>query len=206
VHIIAEGADPGKCRVIDEETRKKIFEAVGAEETTIYPRLPLVHCAAEWDHKKTEAEYKGIKTCRAADLIAGGGMQCEYGCLGYDDCTEVCPFDALHMENGLPRVDTEKCTGCGKCAEACPRDIIKMEDKKYKKLFYVACSSYDDMMRVRQICSVGCIACGICEKLSQGALFKVTDNLAKANYSKQKKQKEFENIQTKCPTKVIKDI
>jgi RnfABCDGE-type electron transport complex B subunit len=206
VHIIEEGADPGKCRVIDEETREKIFKAVGVEGETVYPRLPLVYCAAEWEHKETEAEYKGVQTCRAADLIAGGGMKCEYGCLGLGDCTTVCPFDALHMEKGLPRVDVEKCTGCGKCAEACPRDIIEMQDKKYEKLFYVACSSYDNMMRVREICGVGCIACGVCEKLSQGKLFKVTDNLAKADYSKQKSQKDFANVQPKCPTKVIRDI
>jgi ferredoxin len=59
---------------------------------------------------------------------------------------------------------------------------------------------------VREICGVGCVACGICEKLSQGKLFKVKDNLAKAVYSKEKEQKGFKDVQPKCPTKVIKDV
>jgi electron transport complex protein RnfB len=75
VHIVKDGVEPGKCRVVDEETRQKIFEAVGVEGETAYPRLPLVLCAAEWEHKETEAEYKGIRTCRAAHLVAGAGMR-----------------------------------------------------------------------------------------------------------------------------------
>ncbi|MGB2878820.1 MAG: RnfABCDGE type electron transport complex subunit B [Candidatus Omnitrophota bacterium] len=206
VHIVQEGADPGKCRVIDDEAREKLFAVVGVEGETIYPRFPIVCCAAEWEHKETGAEYKGIQTCRAASLVSAAGMKCEYGCIGLDDCVRVCPFDALHMENGLPRVDIDKCTGCGKCAEACPRNIIEMQDKRFEKIFYVACRSNDAGPRVRQICGVGCIACGICEKLSQGKLFKVKDNLAKADYSKLKDQKGFQGIQPKCPTKVIRDL
>ena len=205
-HIIKEGVDPGRCRVVDEETREKIFEMVGVEGETAYPRFPLVLCAAEWEHKETEAEYKGVRTCRAANVVAGAGMKCEYGCIGFSDCTEVCPFGALYMEKGLPRVDLEKCTGCAKCAQACPRNIIEMQEKREEKLFYVACSSNDDMMRVRQICKVGCIACGVCDKLSQGKLFKVEDNLARANYEKKKSVKDFTNVQSKCPTRVIKDL
>lgn len=206
VHVVREGVDPGKCRVINGETREELYKVVGREGATVYPRVPIVYCAAEWENKKLRAEYKGVRTCRAADFVFGGGMDCEYGCIGFGDCVVVCPFDALHMEKGLPRVDLEKCTGCGKCVEACPRDLIEMVEKKYEKIYYVACNSNDDGPRVRQICGVGCIACGICDKLSQGKLFKVTDNLARADYSKLKGQKAFKNIQPKCPTKVIKDI
>ena len=38
---------------------------------------------------------------------------CQYGCLGYGDCTRACAFDAIHIVDGIAKVDREKCTGCG---------------------------------------------------------------------------------------------
>lgn len=205
-HIITDGADPAKCRVIGEEAREQLFKLLGAEEREVLPRIPLVHCAAESENKEPVAEYWGVRTCRAAVLSFGAGMRCEYGCMGFGDCAGACPFDALRMEKGLPKVDQAKCTGCGKCVEACPRNIISMQEKRNGKLFYVACSSHDAAIRVREICGVGCIACRICEKLSSEGFFKVTDDLSRADFSKQDKQEEVRKIAAKCPTKVIKEI
>lgn len=207
-HIIKEGVDPAECRVIEEEARKEIYEKIGKEEKEgkRCPKIPLVRCAAEWDNKKSKADYKGVRTCSAASLVFGGGMECEYGCMGFEDCAKACPFDALRMENGLPKLDLEKCTGCGKCAQACPRDIISLEEKKHEKLFYVACSSRDNMSRTKEACDVGCIACGICVKLSPEGFFKLEDNLSSADYDKQSNQEGVKAIAPKCPTKVIKEI
>jgi len=205
-HIVSDGADPGKCRVMSEEHREELFKITGKAEETVYPVIALVHCAAGTEDKKTECDYKGIRTCRAADLAFGAGMRCEYGCMGFGDCVDVCPFDAISMEDGLPKVDPEKCTGCGKCAEVCPRNVISLQEKKNEKLFYVACSSRDGALRVRQICSAGCIACGICEKISPEGFFKITDNLSRADYAKQGKAEDVRAVAGKCPTKVIKEI
>ncbi|HKK89770.1 MAG TPA: FAD-dependent oxidoreductase, partial [Desulfobacteraceae bacterium] len=39
----------------------------------------------------------------------------------------ACPFDALKMgDDGLPKVDQEKCTGCGTCEKVCPKNIIRL--------------------------------------------------------------------------------
>jgi len=205
-HVVKERVDPAKCRVMHEDARKKIYEIMGTKETETFPMLPLVRCAAEWDQKKTAAEYKGVKTCGAANELFGGGMECGYGCIGFSDCVRVCQFDAIHMENGLPKVETTKCTGCGKCQEACPRGIIEMLEKANEKLFYVACSSHDDMMRTRKICPVGCISCGICVKLSKDGFFQITENLSKERVALQGDPTALEAIQAKCPTKVIKVI
>ncbi|MFC1643898.1 RnfABCDGE type electron transport complex subunit B [Candidatus Omnitrophota bacterium] len=205
-HVAKDGEDPKKCRVMGEEAMHELCRLLGKDEGVRYPQIPLVRCAAETENKKPVAEYKGIQTCRASELAFGAGMECEYGCIGFGDCVEVCPFGALYMDKGLPRLDQEKCTGCGKCAQACPRAIIILQEKRHEKLFYVACSSHDGALRVRQICAVGCIACGICEKLSAGELFKVTDNLAEADYIKQDDQTAAKNVQPKCPTKVIKEL
>ena len=205
-HLVKEGGDPTKCRVLGEEAREKLCALLGKGGGENFPVIPLVRCAAEDEHKKPAAEYRGLATCRAADLDFGGGMECQYGCMGFGDCAAACPFGALTMEKGLPRLDQAKCTGCAKCVAACPRGIIVMQEKRNGSLFYVACNSHDDTLRVRQICKVGCIACGICEKLSQGELFKVTDKLAQADYSKQTDPEKVRAVAAKCPTKVIKEI
>lgn len=207
-NIVTGGEDPGKCRVLGEEAQEALFKFLGKEAGDHYPVMPLVECAAGWENKKIVSEYKGVRTCRAADIAFGGGMPCEYGCMGFGDCTMVCPFDALWMEDGLPKLDQKKCTGCGKCVEACPRNIISMQEKKNETLFYVACSSFDDARRVREVCGVGCISCSICEKLSPEKLFIITDNLSRADYLKQgkKRYEMLQKITAKCPTKVIKEV
>ncbi|MFH1664678.1 MAG: RnfABCDGE type electron transport complex subunit B [Candidatus Omnitrophota bacterium] len=205
-HIAAEGADPGKCRVVDEETREKLYEVTGMKGGATHPRLPLVHCAAGAENKEPAADYRGVRTCGAAQFDFGGGMECEYGCMGFGDCVSACPFGALVMQNALPVVIPDKCTGCGKCAAACPRKIISLEEKKYDGLFYVACNSHDGALRVRQICGVGCIACGICVKLAPEGFFKLEDNLSRADHTKQQDQEKVSFLAGKCPTKVIKKL
>ena len=204
-HIVKEGEDPAKCRVLGEEAREELYKLLGKEEGEVFPVVPLICCAAETEHKKRNAEYKGVQTCSAAGIVFDGGMECQYGCMGLGDCVDACPFGALRMEKGLPRVNLEKCTGCGKCAEACPKGIIKMQEKRFDKLVYVACSSHDDILRTKEVCAVGCIACGICEKLSPEGFFKVSNNLSEADYKKQNKKEEIEKIIPKCPTRVIKE-
>jgi len=35
-------------------------------------------------------------------------------------CMEACPVNAITIENGLVKLDEEKCTGCLECVQACP--------------------------------------------------------------------------------------
>ena len=146
-------------------------------------------------------EYSGLKKCAAVNLLAGGNKECRFGCLGFGDCVEVCPFDAIHLnENNIPVVSASKCTACGKCVKACPRDIIILEGAENN--VYVKCLSQDKAGVVKSICPVGCIACRICEKLS-GGVFIVENNLSKADYGKRKSDTPWQTIIEKCPTKCI---
>jgi len=157
-----------------------------------------VHCGASESQRRKKANYSGVRTCAAADLVDSGGLRCGYGCLGYGDCFLVCPFDAIRMKDGLPVIDHNKCTACGKCVAACPRQIISLIPCDLGVL--VACSSHDTGANTRKNCPVGCIACKICEREAPN-VFKVVDNLAVMDYSKT--DIDCSAAIEKCPTKCI---
>lgn len=60
---------------------------------------------------------------------------CIVGCTGCKRCVKACNYDAIHVENFLARIDTEKCTNCGDCIQTCPQDAIVGigEAEKYMK-------------------------------------------------------------------------
>ncbi|MBI3960881.1 MAG: 4Fe-4S dicluster domain-containing protein [Chloroflexi bacterium] len=43
-------------------------------------------------------------------------------------CVTVCPTGALYKEEGLTRLDREKCSGCTYCVDACPYDVPVLAD------------------------------------------------------------------------------
>ncbi len=51
-------------------------------------------------------------------------------CIGCEVCVGECPFDALHMEAGLPVIDYEECKLCRKCVKACPTDAFYVEGEE----------------------------------------------------------------------------
>ncbi len=51
--------------------------------------------------------YQGLPVARGA---------CPMGCQA---CVEVCPTDAVRLEEGAPAVDLGRCVFCGACAESC---------------------------------------------------------------------------------------
>ncbi len=48
------------------------------------------------------------------------------GCDGCGVCVEVCPLDAIKLENGEPRVDLVSCDGCGACVSRCSRGALRL--------------------------------------------------------------------------------
>ena len=49
-------------------------------------------------------------------------------CTGCGACVAACPFDAMKMPKGIPRVK-DNCTLCGACRDACPVEAIFIEDE-----------------------------------------------------------------------------
>ncbi|NQT23125.1 MAG: RnfABCDGE type electron transport complex subunit B [Candidatus Omnitrophica bacterium] len=192
---LAEGGQPiNACKPGGEDVEKRLADILGVEAEAMVKKIAVVHCAANGTVRKKKAEYRGIKTCAAKNMLKGGDVLCDYGCLGSGDCALACPFDAVKMEDGLPLVDPVKCVACGKCISACPRGIISLEEIENCEIIYVACSSRDKGPATRKICPVGCIACGICQKVSSGA-FEVNNNLAVPTYEKlkivEKKRRDY---------------
>jgi ferredoxin len=48
-------------------------------------------------------------------------------CTGCGSCVEVCPVEAITLDDGVAVVDEEICTDCGACANECPVEAIEME-------------------------------------------------------------------------------
>jgi Na+-translocating ferredoxin:NAD+ oxidoreductase RNF subunit RnfB len=157
---------------------EKIAALMGVESGSTQSKVAFLHCGALHSERRKKAEYEGVKSCQAANLLMGGDLACGYGCLGYGDCQASCPFDAIIMNGGLPRVDAAKCTGCGNCVRACPRSLITLEVLDGELHFRVVCSSLDKGKKARKVCEKACIACGLCVKVCPFDACELQDNLA----------------------------
>ncbi|TKJ42865.1 hypothetical protein CEE36_06260 [candidate division TA06 bacterium B3_TA06] len=181
---IAKGDAPADaCPVGGPSLAEQIGEIMGVEVVGGEHKVAFLLCQCGNDIVAESADYQGIRTCRAANLITGGTKACQYGCLGYGDCEEVCPFDAIHMgSNGLPIVDRSKCTGCGICVQVCPKDVLRLIP--ISKEVYLACNSFERGKAVRDVCKKGCHACSICVKMCPYDALQMVDNLPKMDLDK----------------------
>jgi len=131
-------------------------------------------------HKKME--YKGIKTCEAANQLYGGDTACAFGCLGYGDCKKVCPTNAICMEHSLARINANLCTGCALCLKVCPNNLISVES--FSKPVFVLCMNTEKGAVTRKKCTHGCISCTKCVKECPKQAITIVDNLARIDYEK----------------------
>ncbi len=199
---VVEGkAECDGCPVGGAKTAEEVAKILGVEVVKTAPIRPVIHCGAKNHEKLGRVPYEGVETCTEAHII-GVTQACTYGCLGFADCVAACNFDALRMEDGLPIVDYAKCTGCGACAKACPRDIIENIPFKQERMLVVACSNKEPVKLVKQACTVGCLGCGLCQRLFDD-LFEVKSNLARLDYEKYTGEEDLNPLFKKCPTEVF---
>jgi Fe-S-cluster-containing hydrogenase component 2 len=48
-------------------------------------------------------------------------------CTGCETCVDICPAEAITMENGKAKVDVDLCVDCESCVDECPAEAISME-------------------------------------------------------------------------------
>ena len=77
---------------------------------------------SEESGKENPEEAGGPEDCRAAMLFGGNSNKlCTFACIGMGNCARACQFDAMHIIDGVARVDRFNCVGCGACVDACPK-------------------------------------------------------------------------------------
>lgn len=196
--LISQNVDVTLCKPGGQQVSSKIAEILGKGTGLVERKVAVVLCSGG-SRAKDEFKYTGIKRCDVAIKFYDGYKICKYGCLGFGDCVEVCPFGAISInQHGVAEVDIFKCTGCGLCVNACPKGIIKLVSCKYQ--VHILCNSKDKGAVVRQICSVGCIGCGVCVKTCPVNDISLNQNLAVMKYDK---CNNCGACVVKCPTKSI---
>lgn len=194
------------CRPGEDQVNEKVLEAIGKKGASQEQEKTVVvcRCGAAKEDKKTSSIYKGIESCQAAE-ITGGALDCIYGCLALGDCQEVCPTGAISIKNKKVQINQHKCILCGKCIQICPRNLFEMIPDKEFRNYFVACNNKDKLKEVKDVCSRGCITCGLCVRV-ENSPYQIKENLSKINYEQAREEKPLEEGKNKCPTKCIDPV
>jgi electron transport complex protein RnfB len=188
------------CTPGGEKTAAALAAILGVE-ASYNPdrRVTQVHCRGGRGTAVYAFTYSGLKDCTALSLLGGGDKVCTYSCLGQGSCMRVCPVDCIEYdEQGLVRVDKERCIACGRCIDVCPTKVMRFIPKSADMI--VACNSTDSGPVTKRSCTVGCTGCKICEKRSPEGGFLVTESLSKINYTMKGERRQ---AALKCPPRCI---
>ena len=154
---IVEGRAPvNGCPVGGAVAAEKIAKVLGVEVAAGDRQVAHVYCNGGCN-AKDKANYEGLQDCNAAMRVASGPKACSFGCMGLGSCVKACAFDAIHIVDGVAKVDTDKCVACGKCVSTCPKKIINLVSEVKK--VHVNCVNKDKGPEVMKVCSNGCIGC-----------------------------------------------
>ena len=172
---------PGECSVASSVQHQQIADYLQIDVGQQQKRIARLACAGGANVARNHAHYRGLASCAAATLVAGGGKGCLWGCLGHGDCQVACTFDAIEMNSHhLPVVDESRCTACGDCVTACPKDLFSLELQSQR--LWVACRSQAAGDEILDDCQVACTACGRCA-MDAPEVINMAGNLPLIDYS-----------------------
>ncbi|OAD22675.1 RnfABCDGE type electron transport complex subunit B [Candidatus Thiomargarita nelsonii] len=192
--------NPGECTVNSPEMNQEIADFLQVDVTVREKKVARLACSGGSHVAYTRAHYEGLKSCRAAALVSGGGKGCTWACLGLGDCKTVCDFDAIQMNKfSLPVVDEDKCTACGSCIEVCPKDLFSLQPISHR--LWVSCNNRDNTTESEAHCEVACNGCGRCMMDAPEGLITIQDYLASIDYTKNALASKI--AIERCPTGAI---
>jgi Na+-translocating ferredoxin:NAD+ oxidoreductase RNF subunit RnfB len=194
------------CPVGGNETMGKVADILGLVAEKKDPRTAYIRCNGTCDHRPKTSNFDGATTCAIAASVYSGETDCQFGCLGYGDCFDICEFDAIDLRRGLgvPLIIDDKCVACGKCIDACPKNLIELRKQfpKNRKIV-VACRNTDKGGVARKACAVACIGCSKCEKECKFDAITIENNLAFIDSDKCKLCRKCVSV---CPTNSIIEL
>lgn len=181
--VVSGQIEPSRCTVNPPEMNQIIANLLGVELGQHERSVARLACAGGDHVAYLRASYQGMRSCRAAALVGGGGKACPWGCLGLGDCETVCDFDAITLDrHGLPVVDVARCTGCGDCVEVCPKDLFSLHPLSHR--LWVACRNEDPGDDAEALCEVACTGCGRCAMDAPEGVVEIRRDLAVIDYGK----------------------
>jgi Na+-translocating ferredoxin:NAD+ oxidoreductase RNF subunit RnfB len=204
--VKSDSLDGLYCPVGGNDTMQQVAKILGREVAEQDPLVAVLRCNGHCDARPKTNHYDGAMSCSVASLLYGGDTGCQYGCLGFGDCVEVCDFDALHMDSktGLPVVTDENCTACGACVKECPKDLFELRKRAKKdRKIYVACRNEDKGGLAKKSCTVACIGCKKCFNVCPFDAITMENNLA---FIHSDKCKLFRKCVPECPTNAIIEV
>lgn len=181
--LVRGEADPGLCTVGKPDELASIASYLGVAVGEHEKRVARLACAGGSHVAHQRAIYEGLRSCRAAQLVSGGGKGCVWGCLGLGDCAEVCDFHSIYINaHSLPVVIDELCTACGDCVEVCPRNLYSLHPVSHR--LWVACANQEKGPAAESECELICDGCGRCVVDAPEGLIQIKNNLAVIDYTR----------------------
>ena len=198
--IVKGEASVSACPVGGESVAKAIADIMGVNADHHEKKTAFVACQGTCDKVNIQYDYYGLEDCQSAGVVPGaGGKACRYGCMGYGSCVKVCEFGAIHVENGVAVVDTDRCVACGKCVAVCPNHLISLIPANAP--YVIPCSSQEKGKAVKESCMAGCIGCSLCTRQCEFGAVSMDGNVARMDYDK---CQGCGKCALKCPVKVIR--
>ena len=179
--VLKDGVPTNLCKPGGDATSQKISEIMGVEFSDVEEMVAFVRCNGNCTVTTNKYVFEGAPTCVGANRFYNGSKTCTSGCLGFGDCVNVCPENAISIKDGIAVVNENACIGCGMCAKECPNNLIVIKPASHR--IDVACSSTHIGKVTKNVCKTGCIGCRICEKNCPAEAIKVENNFATIDYS-----------------------
>ena len=105
----------------------------GGPKTCTFACIGLGDCPKHVIMIDAGGPRKPVVMCSNQDKGPVAMKACTTSCIACGMCERTCKFDAIHVVDGVARVDYDKCKGCGMCAQKCPKKIIlfPLKDNPY---------------------------------------------------------------------------